>query len=75
MYHLFQYQQWFLQNIERRWIPEMTSAPCAIFIKIHVFLSKMLLGKSYLKNETICYIIEKLEGSDQEFDKILPKGH
>ena len=28
MYGLFQYQQWFFQDIERPWIPEMTSAPC-----------------------------------------------
>ena len=30
MYRLFQYQQWFFQDIERRWIPEMTSAPCRL---------------------------------------------
>ena len=31
MYGLFQYQQWFSQDIERPWIPEMTSAPCRTF--------------------------------------------
>ena len=30
MYPLFLYYLWFFQNIERRWIPEMTSALCSI---------------------------------------------
>ena len=34
MYRLFQYQQWVCQDIERRWIPEMTSAPFCNVIRI-----------------------------------------
>ena len=42
MYRLFQYQQWFFQDIERRWIPEMTSAPCTslIFQRVGRSISK-----------------------------------
>ena len=39
MYRLFQYQQWFFQDIERRWIPEMTSAPCKQIVFIISFSS------------------------------------
>ena len=38
-----------------------------------VLLFKIHLGKSYLKTETKCYIIEKLEGSDKNFIKNLQR--
>ena len=41
---------------------------------LHVLQFKIHLGKSYLKTETKCYIIEKLEGSDQKFYKNSPKA-
>jgi hypothetical protein len=63
MYGLFQYQQWFFQDIERPWIPEMTSAPC----NDATFRSFIIVDEKLMKKMTIPHL------SSNVFLSSLPK--
>ena len=64
MYGLIQYQQWFFQDIERHWIPEMTSAPCSLnsfSFQRYFFFAENVVLKVHMKKFYYIYILINYE--------------